>query len=79
MATAVSPPEHEPQIGRIFLALYRGATERELLERHTAGLAGRLVAIERSDAPFSTEVARLVASLDGPERPTRAIGKHQAP
>ena len=54
MATAVSPPESEPQIGRIFLALYRGATERELLERHTAGLAGRLVAIERSDAPFST-------------------------
>lgn len=64
MATAVSPPESEPQIGRIFLALYRGATERELLERHTAGLTGRLVAIERSEAPFSTEVARLVASLD---------------
>lgn len=64
MATAASTPNAEPKIQRIFLALYRGQTERELLERHTAGLAGRLVAIERSDAPFSIEVARLVASLD---------------
>lgn len=64
MATAVSNPESEPRISRIFLALYRGETERDLLEQHTAGLTGRLVAIERSNAPFSNEVARLVASLD---------------
>lgn len=64
MATRVASPASEPQDQRIFLALYRGPTERELLERHTAGLTGRLVAIERSNAPFSAEVARLVASLD---------------
>lgn len=63
MATLASPTEQEARAERIFLALYRGATERELLERHTAGLPGRLVVIERSNAPFSTEVARLVASL----------------
>lgn len=63
MATLASPTEQEARVERIFLALYRGATERELLERHAAGLPGRLVAIERSNAPFSTEVARLVASL----------------
>ncbi|MFM6951093.1 MAG: glycerol-3-phosphate 1-O-acyltransferase [Novosphingobium sp.] len=51
-------------MGRIYLALYRGDAERELLERHTTPLSGRLIAIERSQAPFSTEVARLVASLD---------------
>lgn len=64
MASQVAPPASEPQVQRIFLALYRGATERELLTAHTAGLSGRLVAVERSDAPFSVEVARLVASLD---------------
>lgn len=63
MATLASPTEQEAGVERIFLALYRGATERELLERHAAGLPGQLVAIERSNAPFSTEVARLVASL----------------
>ncbi|MFN5784175.1 MAG: hypothetical protein ACK442_14075, partial [Novosphingobium sp.] len=64
MASQVLAAAAKPQDERIFLALYRGPTERELLERHTAGLTGRLVAIERSTAPFSIEVARLVASLD---------------
>ncbi len=64
MATSAAPALHEPQVPRIFLALYRGPTERDLLTRHAAELPGRLIAIERSNAPFSTEVARLVASLD---------------
>ena len=64
MATAVASPDTEPKIQRVFLALYRGATERELLERYAAGLAGRMIPIERNDAPFSADIARLVASLD---------------
>ena len=63
MASLATPPEQDAKVQRIFLALHRGATERELLERHAAHLPGRLVAIERSDAPFSAEVAKLVASL----------------
>lgn len=67
MATAASPAAGKPKVQRIFLALYRGVTERELLERYTAGRDGQLVAIERNKAPFSVEVARLVASLDDDE------------
>ncbi len=64
MASAASPSSPEKHAQRIYLALYRGATERELLERHATGLPGRVIAIERGNAPFSLEVARLVASLD---------------
>ena len=36
MASLATPPEQDAKVQRIFLALHRGATERELLERHAA-------------------------------------------
>lgn len=61
-AGAERVPEAQ-QAERIFLALYRGASEHELLERYASGRPGRLIAIERRNAPFSIEIARLVSSL----------------
>ena len=48
----------------ILLAAARGRTERTLIERWAAGRDAKLFLFERQPGPASSEVARLVASLD---------------
>lgn len=64
MARPIQSPGATARPEPILLGLYRGVTERNLLEQHAAAVDGRLHLIERRDGPFSSEVARLVASLD---------------